>query len=92
MEFHCLHTPYKIDPLFTTECQAGQWNPHPYVTVMEYYGYILHDINYLIFYTSYAGGISVIASLGTVIALLCLVIVGTLSALLIITHKYHKKG
>ena len=44
MEFQCLHTPYKVDPLFTTECQAGQWNPHPRdicdqgVTVMEYYG------------------------------------------------------
>ena len=44
MEFQCVHTPYEVDPLFTTECQAGQWNPHPRdicdqgVTVMEYYG------------------------------------------------------
>ena len=44
MEFQCLHTPYEIDPLFASECQAGQWNPHPRdicdqgVTVMEYYG------------------------------------------------------
>ena len=29
VEFQCVHTPYKIDPLFTTECQDGQWNPHP---------------------------------------------------------------
>jgi hypothetical protein len=29
VEFQCVHTPYKIDPLFTTECRAGQWNPHP---------------------------------------------------------------
>jgi hypothetical protein len=29
VEFQCVHTPYQIDPLFTTECQAGQWNPHP---------------------------------------------------------------
>ena len=57
VEFQCLHTPYEIDPLLTTECQAGQWNPHPRyicgqmqgVTVMEYYSYILHDIDYLIF-------------------------------------------
>ena len=100
VEFQCLHTPYEIDPLLTTECQAGQWNPHPRyicgqmqgVTVMEY-GCILHYIiDYLIFYTINAGGISVIASLGAVIALLCLVIVRALSTLLIITHKYRKKG
>ena len=29
MEFQCVDTPYKIDPLFTTECQADQWTPHP---------------------------------------------------------------
>jgi hypothetical protein len=29
VEFQCVHSPYKIDPLFITECQAGQWNPHP---------------------------------------------------------------
>ena len=29
MEFQCVDTPYVVDPLFTTECQAGQWNPHP---------------------------------------------------------------
>ena len=29
MEFQCVHTPYQIDPLFTTQCQAGLWNPHP---------------------------------------------------------------
>ena len=42
VEFQCVDTPYEIDPLFTTECQAGQWNPHPRdicgqgVTVTEY--------------------------------------------------------
>ena len=34
----------------------------------------------------------VIASLGAVIAVLCLIIVGTVSVLLTITHKYYKKG
>lgn len=29
VEFQCVHTPYLIDPLFITECLAGQWNPHP---------------------------------------------------------------
>ena len=29
VEFQCVHTPYQIDPLFTTQCQAGLWNPHP---------------------------------------------------------------
>jgi hypothetical protein len=29
MEFQCVHSPYQIDPLFTAECRAGQWNPHP---------------------------------------------------------------
>ena len=29
VEFQCVHTPYHIDPLFTTQCQAGLWNPHP---------------------------------------------------------------
>ena len=29
IEFQCIHTPYQIDPLFTTQCQAGQWDPHP---------------------------------------------------------------
>ena len=27
--FQCVHTPYQIDPVFTTQCQAGQWDPHP---------------------------------------------------------------
>jgi hypothetical protein len=43
-------------------------------------------------YITYIGEISVIASLGAMIALLCLIVVGTLSALLVITHKYYKKG
>jgi hypothetical protein len=43
-------------------------------------------------FTLYVGEIPVIASLGAVIALLCLIVVGTFSALLIITHKYYKKG
>ena len=55
VEFQCVDTPYEIDPLFTTECQGGQWNPHPRdicdqlqgVTVIEY-GYAFHD--YLNFY------------------------------------------
>ena len=57
VEFQCLHTPYEIDPLFTTECQAGQWNPHPRdicgqgVTVVEYYGKCLIFMSsYLNFY------------------------------------------
>ena len=29
VEFQCVHTHYQLDPLFTTQCQAGQWNPHP---------------------------------------------------------------
>ena len=29
IEFQCVHTPYQIDRLFTTQCQAGLWNPHP---------------------------------------------------------------
>ena len=45
VKFQCVDTPYEIDPLFTTECQDGQWNPHPRdicgqlqgVTVMEYF-------------------------------------------------------
>ena len=42
-------------------------------------------------FTIYAGGIlPVIASLGAVIAVLCLIVLGTLSALLVITHKYYK--
>ena len=28
-QFQCVHTPYQIDPVFTTQCLAGQWNPHP---------------------------------------------------------------
>ena len=35
MKFQCVDTPYKIDPLFTTECQAGQWNPHPRVVICK---------------------------------------------------------
>ena len=29
VDFQCVQTPYQIDPLFTTQCQAGQWDPHP---------------------------------------------------------------
>ena len=30
IEFQCVHTPYKFDPLFFTQCQAGgQWSLHP---------------------------------------------------------------
>ena len=29
VEFQCVHTHYQIDPLFTTQCMAGQWDPHP---------------------------------------------------------------
>jgi hypothetical protein len=49
VEFQCVHSPYKVDPLFTTECQAGQWNPYPRdicgqgVTVVEIHGSIFYD-------------------------------------------------
>ena len=29
LEFQCVHTPYQVDPLFITQCLAGQWDPHP---------------------------------------------------------------
>ena len=64
MDFQCLHTPYEVDPLFTTECQAGQWNPHPRdicgqgVTVVEYYGKCLiiniHEYLNFIMYSTHA--------------------------------------
>ena len=38
------------------------------------------------------GEVPVIATLGAVVALLCLIVFGTLSALLVIVHKYYKKG
>ena len=55
VKFQCVDTPYEIDPLFTTECQAGQWNPYPRdicnqdVTIIEYY----YGIECLIFMSRY---------------------------------------
>ena len=58
------YTPYEVDPLFTTECQAGQWNPHPRdicgqgVTAVEYYGKCLiiniHEYLNFIMYSTHA--------------------------------------
>ena len=100
MDFQCIHTPYQIDPLFTTQCQAGQWDPHPRdvcdqgVTINVGYGWSMPSnshLQILVYVTNYYVGweIQVIASLGVVIVFLCVIIIGTL---LTIIHKHHKKG
>ena len=54
--------------------------------------YVFQDYRISTFILHIIGEIPVIVSLGAVIALLC-VVVGTLTALLITTHKYYlKKG
>ena len=77
MDFHCVHTPYQIDPLFTTQCLAGQWNPHPR-DICD------HNLNVV-------GREDVVTTLVAVITLVFLAFIGTLLAFLIVIAKY-KKG
>ena len=43
MEFQCVHTPYQIHPLFTTQCLAsGQWSPHPGDVCGQYLTIVVH--------------------------------------------------